>query len=87
MLLSGYVPPSRAASPVFGFAAGSFAAGAAFAAGGGDGGFAAFAGVFAATFADALCNGGYADAAAAAFAGGGDGGFAGFGAGDFTGGG
>ena len=77
MLLSGYVPPSRAASPVFGFAAGSFAAGAAFAAGGGDGGFAAFVGVFAATFAVALCNGGYADAAAdAAFAGGGDGGFA-----------
>ena len=35
-------------------------------------------GVFAATFADALCNGGYADAAAAAFAGGGDGGFAAF---------
>ena len=39
----------------------------------------------AATFAAALCNGGYADAAAAAFAGGGDGGFAGFGAGDFAG--
>ena len=41
-------------------------------------------GVFAATFAAALCNGGYADAAAA-FAGGGDGGFAGFGAGGFAG--
>ena len=85
MLLSRYVPPARAASPVFGFAAGSVAAGAAFAAGGGDGGFAAFVGVFAATFADGVCNGGYADAAAAAFAGGGDGGFAGFGAGDFAG--
>ena len=91
MLLSMYVPPSRASIPVFGFAAGSFAAGAAFAAGvafaagGGDGGFAAFAGVFAATFAVALCNGGYAGAAAAAFAGGGDGGFDCFGAGDFAG--
>ncbi len=43
-------------------------------------------GVFAATFAAGVCNGGYADAAAAAaFAGGGDGGFAGFGAGDFAG--
>ncbi len=43
-------------------------------------------GVVAATFAPALCNGGYADAVAAAFAGG-DGGFAGVGAGDFAGGG
>ena len=43
--------------------------------------------MFAATFAVAVCNGGYADAAAAAaFAGGGDGGFAGFGDGDFAGG-
>ena len=44
-------------------------------------------GVVAATFAVALCSGGYADAAAAAFAGGGDGGFVCFGAGDFAGGG
>ena len=86
MLLSMYVPPSRNSSPSL-----SFSAGAAFdaAAGGGDAGFTVFfAGVLAATFADALSNAGYPDEdAAAAFAGGGDGGFAGFGAGDFAGGG
>ena len=78
VLLSMYVPPTRAASPVFGFASGSFAAAFALAAGGGDGGLSAFfAGVFAATFAAAAWNVGYADAAAAAFAGGGVDGFAG----------
>ncbi len=73
MLLSRYVPPFRAASPVFGFAAGSFATAdaVAFAAGGGDRGLSTFfAGVLAFTFADALSNVGYDDAAAVAFAGG-----------------
>ena len=82
MLLSMYVPPSRASSPFLGFACGSFAA----AAGGGDGAFDTFfAGVFASTFADAAWNGGYPDEDAA-FAGGGDGGFAGGGDGAFVGG-